>query len=79
MAPIIEIWADFNAKTEDDRIRLTTKGSQNAIKDYWRTTNPVGNKVFLCDGEIGCVAIIEDDGDGHLLGRPITPYMDISD
>jgi len=77
MAPIIEIWADFNAKLEDERISLMTRGSKAAIEDYWPSGNCVGNKVFLCDGEIGCVAIIEELEDGYLVGRPITPYMDV--
>jgi len=79
MAPLIEIWADFNAKLEDERISLMTRGSQAAINDYWREGNAVGNKVFLCDGEIGCVAIIEEAEPGYLVGRPITPYMDVND
>lgn len=77
MAPMIEIWADFNAKMEDERISLMTRGSKAAIDDYWPNGNVIGNKVFLCDGEIGCVAIIEELKEGYLVGRPISPYMDV--
>lgn len=74
---MIEIWADFNAQLEDGRVSLMTRGSQEAIKDYWREGNAVGNKVFLCDGEIGCVAYIEEAEPGYLVGRPVTSFMDV--
>ena len=78
MAPIIEIWADFNARLEDNRVSLMTRGSQAALKDYWPSGNYDGNKIFICDGEIGAVAIIEEGVDGYpLAARMISPVMEI--
>ncbi len=59
------IWADFNARTEDDRVRLDAAGSKKSLVEARAT---VGEYALLTDGEVCVVGMIEDR-DGQLVAR----------
>ncbi len=58
--------ADFNARTADDRVRLTTRCSQKSLD---RLRVDVGDWVWLTDGEIRVGARIESKN-GEAVARP---------
>lgn len=75
---LVEIFADFNAQTEDGNIRLSTNGSKRDIaKHTWKGGSPVGHRIFICDGEIGAVAEIMDV-EGILEAKIIDGPMDVT-
>lgn len=61
------IWADFNARTTDDRIRLNTIGS---VRDVIEAGAKPGDQVWLSDGEVRIAAVVEEDEHG-LVARPV--------
>ncbi len=60
------VWADFNARTEEDDISLTTVGSKRSLQE---TGAKVGEWVWLSDDELGVIAYIAKL-DGRLVARP---------
>lgn len=60
------IWADFNARTQDDLISLETKGSKASLASI---EVKEGDTVWLTDGEICVKAKIEKWG-GKVFARP---------
>ena len=60
------IYADFNARTEDDRVRLTTVGSRRSLA---KTPVAPGESVWLFDGEMKVRAVVETSATGKLLAR----------
>jgi len=55
-----EVMADFNARTESGAVRMTTRGSQRDIEAHGLKA---GDRVFLCDEELGAVAdLVTEDG-----------------
>ena len=61
------IYADFNALTESESIRLTTRGSEEDIRQYG--VRP-GDWVWLSDGEMLVGARVEEDPRDRLVGSP---------
>lgn len=63
-----EIWADFNARMEDDRVSLKGCGS---LKSLQETGAVAGEWVWLSDGELKVRALLELTTSGHLVARPV--------
>ena len=61
----MRIWADFNARTTDDRVRLTTVGS---ARDVASAGAKPGSWTWLSDGEVRVGAVVEETG-GGLVAR----------
>ena len=61
------MFADFNAMTESDGIRLTTRGSQAAIQ---RDEVQLGDRVWLTDGELVVGALVAEDAYYGVVGEP---------
>lgn len=61
----VVIFADFNARTSDDRVRLDTVGSRASLIDH--EVRP-GDWVWLSDGEVRVRALVEHE-DGKLFAR----------
>jgi tetratricopeptide (TPR) repeat protein len=66
------IWADFNSRTEDDRVSLETRGSRESLA---KTPVSPGEWVWLSDGDIRVGAQVEQR-DGHLYARPVWETME---
>ena len=60
------VWADFNARTEEDNISLTTVGSKRSLSE---TGAKVGERVWISDGELGVRAVIKQI-EGRLYACP---------
>jgi tetratricopeptide (TPR) repeat protein len=60
------IWADFNARTESDRVRLDTRGS---IESLSKTPVSPDEWIWLTDDEVTVGAQVESAGNS-LLARP---------
>jgi tetratricopeptide (TPR) repeat protein len=58
---VTAIYADFNARTRDDRVRLNTVGSKQSLSE---TGAGPGAWVWLSDGEMRSGAVIEDSSEG---------------
>lgn len=66
----IRLYADFNARTEDDKVVLNTVGSLADVAKHKKELNE-GMRVILTDGEIELEASLERDGEhGIWLGIP---------
>ena len=61
------IFADFNAMTESEKIRLTCSGSEVDIKQAGAKP---GDRVWLSDGEVLVGARLETDPAYGLVGIP---------
>ena len=61
------IYADFNAMTAGDCVRLTTRGSE---EDRRRLGVGIGEWIWLSDGELIVGARIEDELHEGVVGRP---------
>jgi len=59
------IEVDFNARTEDDRVRLDTSGSKRSLLE---TSARVGDWVWLSDGEVRVGGLIEESH-GRLVAK----------
>jgi tetratricopeptide (TPR) repeat protein len=57
---------DFNARTADDRIRLSTLGSQRSVDE---TGVEAGDWVWLTDGEVRAGGQLQDGGSEGLVAR----------
>jgi len=60
------IWADLNARTQDDFIRLNTRGSTKSLE---RVGAKSGEWIWLCDGELMVGAVLREKADG-LAAKP---------
>jgi hypothetical protein len=58
------IRVDFNARTQDGCVRLTTKGAKATLPK----NVGVGDDVVLTDGEVEVQAVVEEQ-DGALVAR----------
>jgi hypothetical protein len=55
------IYADFNARTKDDRVWLTTAGSLRSLAEA--SAGP-GTRAWFSDGEVRVLGEIEESADG---------------
>jgi hypothetical protein len=62
-----ELWVDFNARTEDDRIRLDTEGSKESLR---KLDAQAGDRFYLGDGEVRVVGVLDLDADGRWYACP---------
>jgi tetratricopeptide (TPR) repeat protein len=61
------IYADFNAMTEAEHVRLSTRGSQEDMRKFGIQ---IGDWVWLSDGELIVGAQVADDPDYGVVGIP---------
>ncbi len=58
------VFADFNAMTEDGKVRLNCRGSQEDLQAHGLG---VGDRVWLSDGELQVAGLVEASPDGGLV------------